>query len=53
MRTHSLLVSAGVPAQLHVWEGLGHAFLLDPALPESREAYEVTVKFFDRYLGRD
>lgn len=50
--THSRLVAAGVDADLHVWEGLGHGFFMDPRLPESREAYDVIVKFFDRHLSR-
>jgi acetyl esterase/lipase len=49
--THSVLVSQGVEAELHVWEGLGHAFFFDPDLPQSREMYAVTVKFFDKHLG--
>jgi monoterpene epsilon-lactone hydrolase len=49
--THSLLVSQKVEANLHVWEGLDHAFHLNPALPESREVYRVTVDFFDKHLG--
>jgi acetyl esterase/lipase len=48
---HSRLVALGVEAQLHVWEGLGHAFFFDPDLAQSREMYDVTVKFFDRHLG--
>ena len=50
--THSVLVQQGVPAELHVWEGLPHAFFLDPELPQSREVYEVTASFFERYLGQ-
>ena len=53
VHTHSELVKHGVAAELHVWEGLGHAFFMDPDFPQSREMYEVTVKFFDRHLGRD
>jgi epsilon-lactone hydrolase len=49
--THSLLVAQGVSAELHVWEGLGHAFFNDPDLPESREVVAVIVKFFDTHLG--
>jgi monoterpene epsilon-lactone hydrolase len=51
--THSRLVKHGVKAELHVWEGLGHAFFFDPDLRESREVYEVAVKFFARYLGEE
>ena len=52
VQTHSVLVSQGVDAELHVWEGLGHAFFFDPDLPQSSEVYAVTVKFFDEHLGR-
>jgi hypothetical protein len=42
----------GVDAELHVWEGLEHGFFWASDLPQSREAYDVTVKFFDQHLGR-
>jgi acetyl esterase/lipase len=50
--THSQLVKLGVDAELHVWDGMFHGFFYDPDVPESREAYDVMVKFFDRHLGR-
>jgi epsilon-lactone hydrolase len=50
--THTRLTKVGVRAELHIWEGLGHGFLYDPDLPESREAYEVIVRFFDKHLGQ-
>jgi acetyl esterase/lipase len=49
--THSVLVAHGVDAELHVWEGLRHAFFFDTDLPQSREVHQVTVKFFDTHLG--
>jgi len=49
--THAQLVRLGVKAELHVWEGLGHAFFFESDLPESREAYEVIAHFFDEHLG--
>ena len=49
--THSVLVARGVQAELHVWEGMGHAFFYDVDLPESRAAYQVIVRFFDTHLG--
>ena len=49
--THSQLVKLGVTAELHVWEGLFHGFFYNPDVPESRDAYAVIVKFFDRHLG--
>ena len=45
------LEKAGVDAELHVWDGMWHAFFFDPDLPESQEVYRVVVKFFDRHLG--
>jgi len=53
LRSHALLVEAGVDAELHVYEGMWHSFFSDPELPESRAAYGVMVRFFDRHLGRD
>lgn len=50
--THSRLVKAGVEADLHVWEGLFHGFFYNPDVPESRDAYDVIVRFFDRHLGQ-
>jgi acetyl esterase/lipase len=43
---------AGVVAELHVWDGLPHAFWYNSDLPESREAYDAIARFFDRYLHR-
>jgi monoterpene epsilon-lactone hydrolase len=50
--THAKLVRLGVHAELHVWEGMYHAFHYFPEFPESREAYSVIVKFFDAQLER-
>jgi epsilon-lactone hydrolase len=49
--THSQLVRLGVDAELHVWEGLFHGFFYNPDVPESRDAYDVIIKFFNRHLG--
>lgn len=49
-QTQRELVKQGVEAELHVWDGLPHAFFMDPDLPESREVYTVVGKFFDRHL---
>lgn len=50
--THSRLIKAGVDADLHVWEGMFHGFFYNPDVPESRDSYDVMVKFFDRHLGK-
>jgi acetyl esterase/lipase len=49
--TQAALSKAGVEAELHVWDGMWHAFFFDPDLPESQEVYNTVVKFFDRHLG--
>lgn len=49
--THTQLRAQGVDAELGIWEGVGHGFLLDPDLPQSQEAYRVIVKFFLKNLG--
>jgi len=51
--THSQLIKAGVDAQLHVWEGLFHGFFYNLDVPESRDCYDVIVKFFDKQLHDD
>ncbi|MEO7051266.1 MAG: alpha/beta hydrolase [Rhodanobacter sp.] len=52
IQSQRLLSAAGVDAELHVWDGMWHSFFSDPELPESREAYQVIVDFFERKLGR-
>jgi len=48
---HRRLLGAGVDADLVVFDGLWHAFLVFPDLPESKEAYTLVARFFDHYLG--
>lgn len=52
IQSQRLLTDAGVDAELHVWDGMWHSFFSDPEMPESREAYNVMVHFFDSKLGR-
>jgi epsilon-lactone hydrolase len=51
--THEQLVKAGVETELHVWEGLFHGFFYNVDVPESKDALNVIVRFFDRHLGRE
>jgi len=51
--THEQLVKLGVDAELHVWEGLFHGFFYNADVPESRDAFNVMIKFFDRHLASD
>jgi epsilon-lactone hydrolase len=46
------LISLGVNAELHVWEGLGNAFFYEPDYPESREVYAAIGSFFRKHLGK-
>jgi len=52
VQTQRALTNAGVDADLHVWDGMGHCFFFDVTLPESQEAFAVMAKFFDSRLGR-
>jgi len=49
--THEQLVKLGVDTELHVWEGLFHGFFYNADVPESKDALNVIIKFFDRHLG--
>jgi monoterpene epsilon-lactone hydrolase len=51
-QTQRELVKQGVEVELHVWDGVPHSFFTNPDLPESKEVYDVIVRFFDRHLGR-
>lgn len=46
------LLAAGVDAELVIFDGMWHAFFVFPDLPESKEAYGLIARFFDRRLGR-
>ena len=52
VQTQRELTKVGVEADLHLWDGLGHCFLLDVNLPESQEAFMVITAFFDSHLGQ-
>lgn len=49
---HRAFLRNGVDARLVVFEALPHAFWNDANLPESKEAYGIMARFFDRELGR-
>jgi len=51
--THEQLVKLGVDAELHVWEGLFHGFFYNMDVPESRDAVNVMIQFFNRHLGNN
>lgn len=51
VQTQRELTRAGVQADLHLWDGVGHCFMADARLPEATESIAVLAKFFDRHLG--
>ena len=48
--TNNALQKCGAVSQLNIWDGMGHAFFYDIALPESREAFDTMARFFTKYL---
>jgi acetyl esterase/lipase len=49
--TQRALCRAGVDAQLHVFDGMGHCFYYDTALPESLDAYDTLLRFFQKHIN--
>lgn len=47
------LTKAGADSELHVWEGLFHGFFYNADIPESKDAFNIVVKFFDHHLGSE
>ena len=47
---HRALTRAGVDASMQIFDGLGHCFYYQAWLPESQDAYDTIVRFFDRHL---
>ncbi len=53
VRTHQKLRSLGIDAYLQVFEGCSHAFYLQVLdSPESKQAYQEMVLFFEKHLGK-
>jgi acetyl esterase/lipase len=46
------LIKAGVDSDFVVYDGLGHGFMTNARLPETREAAEIASRFYDRHLAR-
>jgi epsilon-lactone hydrolase len=53
IHTDILLTQAGVDSELHVWDGLFHGFFYNADVLESKQAFDIIGKFFDRHLGKD
>lgn len=53
VRVHRKMRNAGVPAELHVFEGQSHAdYLRAIDSPEARDAFNEVAGFFDKHLGK-
>lgn len=52
VRLHRKLVTAGVEAELHMFEALWHDFPLAYGIPESAQAWELIAHFLDARLER-
>ena len=53
VRNHRKLRAAGVPAELHVYEGMSHAdYLVAYPAPEAWDALAEIASFFDRHASR-
>jgi acetyl esterase/lipase len=51
LATHRALIQAGVEAQLHVFDGMGHCFYSNIFLPEGADAYASLIRFFRKHLA--
>lgn len=51
IHTDTELTKRGVKTELHVWDGLFHGFFYNADVPESRDAFNIMIRFFDRNLG--
>jgi acetyl esterase/lipase len=52
LNTDTELTKKGVNVELHVWDGLFHGFFYNADVPESRDAFNVMIRFFDSHLGK-
>lgn len=52
IHTDVQLTQSGVDSELHVWDGLFHGFFYNASVPESKAAFTIAARFFDRHLGK-
>ena len=52
IHTHSQLTRLGVEADLHLWDGLEHAFIYNADLQAARDSYDIIVQFFQKHLSQ-
>jgi len=53
LNTNIALTKAGVDSELYVWDGLFHGFFYNADIQESKDAFNIMIKFFDRHLGKE
>jgi acetyl esterase/lipase len=51
--TDTQLTKLGVDSELHIWDGLFHGFFYNADVPESKDAFGVMIRFFDKHLGSE
>ena len=51
IHTHTQLIKQGVEADLHIWEGLDHYAIYNAELQETRDAYQIVARFFNKHLA--
>jgi epsilon-lactone hydrolase len=51
IHTDIALTKAGVDSELHVWDGLFHGFFYNADVPESRDAFNIIIRFFNHHLA--
>ncbi len=52
INTDIQLSGVGVETELHMWDGLFHGFFYNPDVPESKDAFAIMSRFFDRHLEK-
>lgn len=52
LSSHRSLTQAGVDASLQVFDGMPHCFVYQYYMPEAKDAFDTTLRFFDRHLGK-
>ncbi|WP_337187935.1 alpha/beta hydrolase [Phenylobacterium sp.] len=52
VHAHIQLAKAGADARLYLWDGVEHCFTYNPQPPESREAFDLMIRFFDETMDR-
>lgn len=52
IHTDVQLARLGVETELHMWDGLFHGFFYNADVPESKEAFAIMSRFFERHLEK-